>query len=84
MINYHYRTLSEDSIMPVVSRYSQEQQDQLVQKLMDLLIAEQVPRDLALMSLGNLVTLIIQQQESTEKRKALAEQFGTILKTTVS
>lgn len=70
--------------MPVVSRYSQEQQDQLVQKLMDLLIAEQVPRDLALMSLGNLVTLIIQQQESTEKRKALAEQFGTILKTTVS
>jgi len=65
--------------MPIMSKYSRAEQDQLFEKLLDALTETDVPADLALMTLGNLVTYVLHQQESPARRTALAQQFGTIL-----
>ncbi len=65
--------------MPIMSKYSRAEQDQLFEKLLDALTETDVPADLALMTLGNLVTYVLHQQPSPERRHALAQQFGTIL-----
>ena len=70
--------------MPVQSKYSAQQQEQLFENLLNTLTEERVPRDLALMTLGNLVTHVIQQESSAQRKVQLAEQFGAILKQSVS
>ncbi|MCO4320798.1 DUF1414 domain-containing protein [Aliidiomarina quisquiliarum] len=65
--------------MPIMSKYSRAEQDQLFEKLLNALTETDVPADLALMTLGNLVTYVLHQQPSPERRTALAQQFGTIL-----
>ncbi|RTE87168.1 MULTISPECIES: DUF1414 domain-containing protein [Gammaproteobacteria] len=70
--------------MPVQSKYSAQQQEELFENLLNTLTEERVPRDLALMTLGNLVTHVIQQENSAQRKAQLAEQFGAILKQSVS
>lgn len=65
--------------MPIVSKYSQEQQENLFHSLLETLTQDDIPRDLALMTLGNLVTYVLNQEESMARREALAKQFGSIL-----
>ncbi|CUS49061.1 MAG: hypothetical protein HLUCCO02_03390 [Idiomarinaceae bacterium HL-53] len=65
--------------MPVQSKYSKQQQEALFDKLLNALTEEPVNKDLALMTLGNLVTHVIQQESQAQKREQLAEQFGRIL-----
>ncbi|WP_113905934.1 DUF1414 domain-containing protein [Aliidiomarina celeris] len=65
--------------MPIVSKYSQDQQEKLFQSLLAQLTQDQIPRDLALMTLGNLVTHVLNQEPSANRREQLAKQFGAIL-----
>lgn len=65
--------------MPIMSKYSRAEQDELFEKLLNALTETEVPADLALMTLGNLVTYVLSQQESPSRREALARQFGSIL-----
>lgn len=70
--------------MPVQSKYSAQQQEDLFENLLNTLTEREVPKDLALMTLGNLVTHVIHQEQSQERKEKLAEQFGAILKQSVS
>lgn len=65
--------------MPIMSKYSRAEQDELFEKLLNALTETDVPADLALMTLGNLVTYVLNQQVSPSRREALARQFGAIL-----
>ncbi|WP_241971837.1 DUF1414 domain-containing protein [Aliidiomarina taiwanensis] len=62
-----------------MSKYSRAEQDELFEKLLNALTETDVPADLALMTLGNLVTYVLNQQASPSRREALARQFGAIL-----
>ncbi|RUO22455.1 hypothetical protein CWE08_04565 [Aliidiomarina iranensis] len=65
--------------MPIVSKYDQERQDQLIDSILDIFANDKAPNDLALMTLGNVVTHILQEHVPAEKRQAIAKQFGQIL-----
>ncbi|EGN75744.1 hypothetical protein A28LD_0790 [Idiomarina sp. A28L] len=65
--------------MPIVSKYDQERQDQLIDSILDILAKDKAPNDLALMTLGNVVTHILQEHVPAQKRQAIAKQFGQIL-----
>ena len=65
--------------MPIMSKYSRAEQDELFEKLLNAPTETDVPSDLALMTLGNLVTYVVNQQESPSRRETLARQFGAIL-----
>lgn len=65
--------------MPIMSKYSRAEQDQIFEKLLNALTENDIQVDLALMTLGNLVTYVLNQQESPSRRETLARQFGTIL-----
>lgn len=65
--------------MPIVSKYDQDRQDQLIDSILDILANDKAPNDLALMTLGNVVTHILQEHVPANKRQAIAKQFGQIL-----
>ncbi|RUO38287.1 hypothetical protein CWE13_01165 [Aliidiomarina shirensis] len=65
--------------MPIVSKYDQERQDQLIDNILDIFAKDKAPNDLALMTLGNVVTHILQEHVPAQKRQAIATQFGQIL-----
>ncbi|RUO27101.1 hypothetical protein CWE09_03945 [Aliidiomarina minuta] len=65
--------------MPIVSKYSQQQQDQLLEEVLAPLENNQVPVDLCMMTLGNAVSNVINRGISADKREAVAEQFSRIL-----
>ncbi|PTB88602.1 hypothetical protein C9927_03680 [Pseudidiomarina aestuarii] len=63
--------------MPIVSKYSAETQQQ---QLEDVLAAlANAPADLALMTLGNAVSNVIDQHYSSAQAVQIAEQFGKVL-----
>ena len=70
--------------MPIVSKYSNERVEKIIEKLMDVLIDESASADLALMCLGNTLTEVIAQQVPEAKREAVVENFTTALKKSVS
>lgn len=65
--------------MPIMSKYSRLEQDELFEKLLHALTESETPADLALMTLGNLVTYVVNQETSRARRDVLAQQFGKIL-----
>lgn len=65
--------------MPIVSKYTQEQQDQLLDDVLSPLEQQQVPVDLCLMTLGNAVSNVIDRGVPPNQRQAIAEQFSRIL-----
>jgi uncharacterized protein len=65
--------------MPIVSKYSPEQQDQLLQDVLAVFEDQQIPVDLCLMTLGNAVNNVIEQGVPAPQRKAIAEQFSRVL-----
>jgi len=74
--------LTKTIIMPIVSKYSNERVEKIIQNLLDVLVKEQATPDLALMCLGNAVTNIIAQVPEG-KRAAVAENFTKALKQSV-
>ena len=65
--------------MPQQSRYSDADFEALMNKVILTLEENQASRDLQLMVLGNVITHILNTQVSPENRKAMAEQFASVL-----
>ncbi|HCM46994.1 MAG TPA: hypothetical protein DIS98_05650 [Colwellia sp.] len=68
--------------MPIVSKYSNERVEKIIQDLLDVLVKEEVTPDLALMCLGNAVTNIIAQVPAS-KRVAVTDNFTKALKQSI-
>lgn len=69
--------------MPIVSKYSNERVEKIIQDLFDVLIKEEAKPDLALMCLGNTVTEVINKQVPEAQREAVVTNFTNALKQTV-
>ncbi|RUO81552.1 hypothetical protein CWI84_00285 [Idiomarina tyrosinivorans] len=65
--------------MPIQSKYATDKQDAILNELMAVLEKHQTPADLALMSLGNAVTNVVQQGYKGDQQGAVARQFANIL-----
>ena len=69
--------------MPIVSKYSNERVEKIIQSLHDVLVNESATPDLALMCLGNALTEIINKNIPEEKRAAIVNNFSDALKKSV-
>lgn len=65
--------------MPIISKYAPDQQERLMQDIIELLAQNKVPSDLALMTLGNVATHILNNHLPEARRYQTARQFGQIL-----
>ena len=68
--------------MPIVSKYSNERVEKIIQNLLDVLVKEEATPDLALMCLGNTITSVISQIPESN-RAAVVDNFTIALKKTV-
>jgi len=69
--------------MPIVSKYSNERVEKIIQDLFDVLVKESASPDLALMCLGNTVTDIINNQVPEHQREAIVNNFTGALKQSI-
>ena len=69
--------------MPIVSKYSNERVEKIIQDLHDVLVNESVTPDLALMCLGNTLTEIINNNVPESRREAIVDNFTSALKQSV-
>jgi uncharacterized protein YejL (UPF0352 family) len=74
--------LTKTLIMPIVSKYSNERVEKIIQDLLDVLVKEEATPDLALMCLGNAVTNVVSQVPES-KRVAVVDNFTRALKQSV-
>lgn len=65
--------------MPQQSKYSDQQFEALMTRIIEVLEQEQASRDLSLMALGNVITRILQHQVREEDRERMAQQFAQVL-----
>lgn len=70
--------------MPQQSKYSDQQFEALMARIIEVLEQEKTDRDLSLMVLGNVITRILQHQVREEDRQGMAERFAQILVKSVS
>ncbi len=70
-------------VMAIVSKYSTERVEKIIQELMDVLIKEKATADLSLMCLGNTITEVITQQIPQEKREDVINSFSSALRQSV-
>ncbi len=68
--------------MPVVSKYTNKQVDEIINEVVGVLQRHDAPVDLALMVLGNAATDVINQLQPVQ-RKAIAEKFSQALMSSV-
>lgn len=66
--------------MPIVSKYSNERVEKIIEDLLNVLINESASADLSLMCLGNTITEVINQQVPEEQRAVIVENFTKALK----
>jgi uncharacterized protein YejL (UPF0352 family) len=66
-------------IMPIVSKYTNERVEQIIQDLIDVLVKEEASTDLALMCLGNTISTIINNQVPESQREAITKNFASAL-----
>lgn len=65
--------------MPIISKYDSDQQQQLLEDILTIFEDQQIPANLALMTLGNAVSNVIEQAYQPAQREAVAAQFGKVL-----
>ncbi|HEY1844862.1 MAG TPA: YejL family protein [Buttiauxella sp.] len=70
--------------MPQISRYSDEQVENLLTELAAVLEKHHAPTDLSLMVLGNMVTNLINTSVASAQRHTLARSFAQALQASVS
>ncbi|BEU02983.1 UPF0352 protein YejL [Agarivorans sp. OAG1] len=70
--------------MAIVSKYSTEQVEQLLNDVLKVVDNHNVTTDLALMVLGNAATCMINQRVAPEQRKKLTEGFAKALKNSIN
>lgn len=68
--------------MPIVSKYSNERVEKIINELMDVLIKEETSPDLALMCLGNTLTSVISQIPK-EQQQAIVTNFTQALENSI-
>jgi uncharacterized protein YejL (UPF0352 family) len=64
--------------MPIVSKYSNERVEKIIQSLLDVLVKESVTPDLALMCLGNTITNVVSQMPKSQQA-AVVDNFTRAL-----
>lgn len=69
--------------MPIVSKYSNERVEKIIQDLHDVLVNESATPDLALMCLGNTLTEIINNNVPESQREAIVDNFTNALKQSI-
>ncbi|WP_394228793.1 YejL family protein [Pseudoalteromonas spongiae] len=69
--------------MPILSKYSDQQVENLVDDLLKTLVDHKAPLDLSLMSLGNTLSHIINEKVPAAQRHALIDNFTQALKDSV-
>ncbi len=65
--------------MPALSKYKNEEVEQLVDQLVAVLADKKAPVDLSLMCLGNTITHIIKEHVPEAKRASVAQNFANAL-----
>ena len=70
--------------MPQISRYSDEQVEQLLAELLNVLEKHKAPTDLSLMVLGNMVTNLINTSIAPAQRQAIANPFARALQSSIN
>ncbi|EFD6076429.1 YejL family protein [Escherichia coli] len=70
--------------MPQISRYSDEQVEQLLAELLNVLEKHKAPTDLSLMVLGNMVTNLINTSIAPAQRQAIAKSFARALQSSIN
>ncbi|REL35576.1 YejL family protein [Thalassotalea euphylliae] len=70
--------------MPIVSKYSNERVEKIIDNLLNVLIEEKAGADLSLMCLGNVVTEVLTQQVPEKQRQAVVENFTKALSQSVN
>ncbi|WP_371185073.1 DUF1414 domain-containing protein [Thalassotalea maritima] len=70
--------------MPIVSKYSNQRVEKIVQDVLDVLVKEEVSTDLALMCLGNALSTIITNQVPEKQREAIVQNFAKALQQSTS
>ena len=70
--------------MPQISRYSDEQVEQLLAELLNVLEKHKAPTDLSLMVLGNMVTNLINSSVAPAQRQAIAHSFARALQSSIN
>ncbi|MEW9796836.1 DUF1414 domain-containing protein [Alteromonas sp. CYL-A6] len=70
--------------MPQQSRYANDEFEALMNRVLYILDDNNADRDLSLMVLGNAITHIINTQVPAAQREAMAEQFASVLKKSIT
>lgn len=70
--------------MPILSKYSTEQIESLMQAMQDVMQKNNASVDLALLALGNLATHIINQQVPEALRAEVAASFAQALQQSIN
>ncbi|EFW5511233.1 DUF1414 domain-containing protein [Shigella flexneri] len=70
--------------MPQISRYSNEQVEQLLAELLNVLEKHKAPTDLSLMVLGNMVTNLINTSIAPAQRQAITNSFASALQSSIN
>lgn len=70
--------------MPIISKYSNEEINNLVEQLLDVIDNNQVSVDLALIALGNTVSNVIDANVKPEVKKQIANSFADALLNSLS
>lgn len=82
MLPFHEQTDFE--FMPQISRYSDQQVEQLLSELTNVLESHKAPVDLSLMVLGNMVTNLINSSVAPAQRQAIARSFAQALQSSIN
>ena len=69
--------------MPIISKYSSQQIETILNEVMDVLHKNDVSVDLSLMILGNSITHIINSQVPVNKRAEISEKFTKALSASI-
>jgi uncharacterized protein YejL (UPF0352 family) len=70
--------------MPIVSKYSTDQIEKIVNNILDQLRQQEASTELSLMCLGNTISHIINTSVPAAQRSEVANQFGQALKDAVN
>lgn len=75
----HYCQAIKNIFMPIISKYSNEEINNLVDEMLNLIQDKKVPVDLALIALGNSVSNIIDNNVPEQQKKTIAQSFSDAL-----
>ena len=65
--------------MPIISKYSNDEINNLVEQLLDVISDNKVSVDLALIALGNTVSNVIDDNVNPKVKKQIAQSFADAL-----